>query len=441
MTSFPCHSKKWEAFDELARKEFWASLALRHCPLLGARSCAQLVDFFGSAYAAVEQLHVWKEAKISAEKAAQFASGVWRKTALEEWRNVANTDCHIVMWHDSEYPKLLKQLPDAPLFLYCVGDISLLHSPALAVVGSRRSSPEGLRAATSIARNIASCGISIVSGMALGVDAAAQRAALSEIGSSIGVLGTGIDVCYPVKNAHLFDAMRERGLLVTEFAPGTQPKPEHFPIRNRIISGLSLAVLVVEAAERSGSLITARLALEQNRDVYAVPGAIFSSQAKGCQDLVRQGARPVFGARDIFEEMAPQLLAYGIKEKDFPNISEEAIVAQDIISLEKLTAAEILPKRSSQKSVSQKSALSKRQTDISEKESVLKNDITQPPASCPEDCLELWHFLKEHGASHIDVICDALQVPVARISSRLIQMELLELTVHLSGARYALKEQ
>lgn len=148
--------------------------------------------------------------------------------------------------------------------------------------------------------------------MALGIDKVAHEAALARIGRSIGVLGTGIDQIYPKANTRVFEEMTEKGLLLTEFAPGAMPLAEHFPIRNRIISGLALGVLVVEAASRSGSLITARLALEQNREVYAVPGSALDTHCLGCQELVRQGARPVFNAEDVLLDLADQLRPFGI---------------------------------------------------------------------------------------------------------------------------------
>lgn len=186
-------------------------------------------------------------------------------------------------------PPLLRAAIDAPLLLYCRGDLALLRAPGFAVVGSRKATRHGRAVAEYMARSLSACGITIVSGMALGIDRVAHEAALARIGRSIGVLGTGIDMLYPLENQAVFDAMERRGLLLSEFAPGTPPQAGNFPIRNRIISGLSLGVLVVEAAHRSGSLITARLALEQNREVYAVPGPALDAHCLGCQDLGAAG--------------------------------------------------------------------------------------------------------------------------------------------------------
>lgn len=198
----------------------------------------------------------------------------------------------------------MRQLPDAPALLYCRGDGSLLRAPAFAVVGSRRATAQGKAVAAYMARCLSACGVTIVSGMAQGIDCVAHEAALGRVGRSIGVLGTGIDVRYPACNAGVFAAMEREGLLVSEFPPGAPPLPTNFPVRNRIISGLALGVLVAEAASRSGSLVTARLALEQNREVYAVPGPALDAHCLGSQDLVRQGARPVFNAEDVLRDLA-----------------------------------------------------------------------------------------------------------------------------------------
>lgn len=299
--------------DEDALKEYWASLALRHCRGLGARSVYRLLRHFGSAYAAVQGHKTWPEAGIGSNRAAELATGSWRVTAREEWDQASALDTAILLWGDSAYPSLLRSIPDAPPLLYCRGDISLLASPAVAVVGARKATPHALKVAQHMAQGLAACGIAIVSGMAQGVDRIAQETALHSVGRSIGVLGTGIDKVYPRANQSLFTDMERDGLLVSEFAPGTPPQASHFPIRNRIISGLSLGVLVVEATAHSGSLVTARLAVEQNREVYVVPGQALDPHCFGCQELVRQGAHAVFSTEDILLDMADILRTYGIR--------------------------------------------------------------------------------------------------------------------------------
>lgn len=203
---------------------------------------------------------------------------------------------------DPRYPSLLLQSAAAPPVLYAEGRVELLQRPALAVVGSRNATPQGMRNAQTFARSISASDVTIVSGLALGIDAAAHSAALEQAGSTIAVLGNGADVIYPKRNAELFDSIRARGLVVTEFPLGTPPLAANFPRRNRIISGLSQGCLVVEAAMASGSLITARLSVEMGRDVFAIPGSIHSPLSKGCHYLIKQGAKLVETADDVLEE-------------------------------------------------------------------------------------------------------------------------------------------
>ncbi|NHZ45802.1 DNA-processing protein DprA, partial [Nitratidesulfovibrio liaohensis] len=239
--------------------------------------------------------------------AAPVARGAWRDTARQEWDAVRACRCSILLWTDPRYPARLREVSDAPAVLYCRGDASLLANHAVAVVGSRLSSRAGRRVAADIAYSLSAAGVTVVSGLARGIDREAHVAALEEVGSTIGVLGTGIDVVYPPEHAELFARMEATGLLVSEYAPGTLPLPGHFPVRNRIISGFSVGVLVVEAAARSGSLITARLALEQGREVYAVPGPATAQYTCGCRGLIEQGARPVTTAEDMLADLAPVL--------------------------------------------------------------------------------------------------------------------------------------
>jgi DNA processing protein len=206
---------------------------------------------------------------------------------------------------DPDYPPLLREIADAPPVLYVVGDLPSTDR-SLAVVGSRHASSYGLATTARLTRELAEAGVVIISGMARGVDAAAHRAALTAGGSTIGVLGCGVDLTYPQENRALFLEMRSKGALISEFPMATPPAAENFPRRNRLISGLSRGVLVVEAAEQSGSLITARCALEQNREVFAVPGNITNRASRGSNSLIKQGAKLVAECSDIFEEL-PQL--------------------------------------------------------------------------------------------------------------------------------------
>jgi DNA processing protein len=204
---------------------------------------------------------------------------------------------------DIEYPKPLLEIADPPVLLYVAGNAKLLRSLALAVVGSRNATPQGLKNAQSFARAFSEAGFTIVSGLALGVDSAAHVGGLEGRGSTVAVLGTGIDIIYPRRNESLAQEISLRGALVSEFALGTPPTAGNFPRRNRLISGLARGCLVVEAALDSGSLITARLAAEQGREVFAIPGSIHSPLTKGCHALIKQGAKLVETAQDVLEEL------------------------------------------------------------------------------------------------------------------------------------------
>lgn len=208
---------------------------------------------------------------------------------------------------DDAYPPLLREIIDPPLALHYRGDPALLAKESVAIVGSRRATPYGTNAAARLARDLAGTGLAIVSGLARGIDAAAHHAAIEAGGSTIAVLGTGIDVVYPRGNARLFRELEARGLIVSEFPPGTPPKKENFPIRNRVISGLARGTVIVEATSRSGSLITARMAAEQGRDVFAVPGSIFSATSEGTHRLIQYGAKLVHDANDVLEELPGNL--------------------------------------------------------------------------------------------------------------------------------------
>jgi len=212
---------------------------------------------------------------------------------------------HIVHYGSNEYPDILTRLQGAPLSLFVNGDIDTLHLPALAIVGSRNPTRGGVRNAVDFSRYLASSGYTIVSGLAQGIDTAAHRGALDVKGRTVAVLGHGIDRVYPAQNYDLAHQIAASGALVSEYPLGAPPDKRHFPERNRLISGLTLGTLVIEAARQSGSLITARLAAEQGREVFALPGSIHNPLARGCHQLIRQGAKLVETAADIGAELAP----------------------------------------------------------------------------------------------------------------------------------------
>ncbi|MDI9818504.1 MULTISPECIES: DNA-processing protein DprA [unclassified Legionella] len=210
---------------------------------------------------------------------------------------------HLLTWEDPDYPLLLKEIYDPPPVLYAIGDIACLQQPTVAIVGSRKPSVSGSETAWRFASELALNQISIISGLALGIDAQAHGGCLNAQGKTVAVMGTGIDCIYPRQHRVLAEKIAQSGLLISEFPLKTPPTAGHFPRRNRIISGLSLAILVIEAAIKSGSLITARLALEQNRDVLAIPGSILNPQARGCHHLLQQGAKLVTSVQDVLDEL------------------------------------------------------------------------------------------------------------------------------------------
>lgn len=237
---------------------------------------------------------------------------------------------HILAIDDDLYPPLLKQTDSAPPLLYITGNPNILLQPQLAVVGSRSATPVGLKNTHSFCYDLAQKGLVITSGMALGVDGAAHAAAIKAGGKTIAVMGTGLDSVYPARHKELAHAIAQNGALVSEFPTGTKPNAHNFPRRNRIICGLSLGTLVVEAGVQSGTLITARQTMEINRPVMAIPGSIHSPLAKGCHQLIKQGAKLIESAQEIMEELTPlaQSLSLQIKEK-LSSLEDKAVSEKD----------------------------------------------------------------------------------------------------------------
>ncbi|HEY7292888.1 MAG TPA: DNA-processing protein DprA [Vicinamibacterales bacterium] len=230
-----------------------------------------------------------------------------RVRASAALERAARTSLEPILWHDASYPPALTTIADPPVALWINGSPEALHAPSVAIVGARAASSYALSVASHLAADLASAGVVVVSGMARGVDSAAHRGALDVNGRTVAVLGSGADIIYPPEHVNLARDIARSGAIVSELAPGTPPLPMFFPWRNRVISGLSRAVVVIEAGEKSGSLITARLALEQGREVLAVPGNVLSGRNRGAHGLLRDGAKIVESADDILEElgMAP----------------------------------------------------------------------------------------------------------------------------------------
>jgi DNA processing protein len=286
----------------------WLSLSLTRG--LGGESARRLLKEFGSPDAVFTASISSLKSIVKPDVAAEIKKGIADDALAPALDWLEDNNNHIVTLADSDYPQALLNIPDPPLLLYVKGRLDLLNRPALAVVGSRSGTPQGIHNAEAFAKSLSDAGLCIISGLAHGIDAAAHRGALrghgKNSGSSIAVVGTGLDKVYPAANRDLAHALAQQGTLVSEFPLGTPPLAANFPRRNRLISGLSLGCLVVEASLQSGSLITARLALEQGREVFAIPGSIHAPQSKGCHALLKQGAKLVETAHDILEELGGQ---------------------------------------------------------------------------------------------------------------------------------------
>jgi DNA processing protein len=278
-------------------------LALYHAPGIGPASFRQLLEQFRDPadvlHASSGQLQQFGLPDSSIDALRHPDSRAIERDL--EWQ--AQPGNRILTCRDPDYPALLREISDPPPLLYIHGNLQVLQEPQLAMVGSRNPTAAGRQTAIDFARHLSAAGLVITSGLALGIDAAGHQGALDAGAPTIAVMGTGLDRVYPARNRELAHQIAGVGALLSEFPPGTPPRAEHFPRRNRIISGLSIGTLVVEAAIRSGSLISARYALEQGREVFAIPGSIHNPLARGCHHLIRQGAKLVETAQDIMDEL------------------------------------------------------------------------------------------------------------------------------------------
>jgi DNA processing protein len=298
-----------------ARADAWARLALAQLP---ASAVAALLRAFDTPERAIAASHAQLVAASSTATAARLKAAVAGAVldATRHWLD--DPEHHLVAWDDSDYPRALLDAGDAPCALFFVGRKELLNRPALAIVGSRNATPQGIENARQFAAALSHAGLTIVSGLALGIDAGAHRGALEGEGSTLACVGTGLDRVYPPLNRDLAHVIALSGGLVSEFPPGTPPLRQNFPRRNRLISGLARGVLVVEATLSSGSLITARCAGEQGREVFAIPGSIHSPFSRGCHRLIRDGAKLVETAQDVLDELRVE----GLRRASAAPISE-----------------------------------------------------------------------------------------------------------------------
>ncbi len=268
--------------------------------------------------------------------------------AAFSWQQAAD-DRHIISYSSSYYPQLLKQLDSPPLVLFATGNIALLRSPQIAIVGSRRASIQGKRIANEFALGLSNNGVAVTSGLAMGIDSAAHQGALSGNTGTVAVMGTGPEKVYPAKNHKLYEAINNgKGVTVTEFFPGEGPKPWHFPRRNRIIAALSLGTLVVEAKIKSGTLITANLAADMGREVFAVPGSIFHAYSEGCHWLIQQGAKLVININDIINEIGlqPEQLGLDVNEQNEKSAANSLATDKLLASVDyDITAIDVIAQR------------------------------------------------------------------------------------------------
>ncbi|HET7061469.1 MAG TPA: DNA-processing protein DprA [Nitrosospira sp.] len=298
--------------------ESWIALCL--VDGLGAESIRRLVDVFGTPGNIFEASVTSLERVVKRRVAHNILQGPDQKKLLTARKWLECPGNSAVTLTDADYPSGLRNIADPPPLLYLKGRRELLNAPVLAVVGSRSATPAGIVNAETFSEAMSNAGLCIVSGMASGIDTAAHRGGLRGASSSIAVVGTGLDTVYPAANRSLAHELAEKGLLVSEFSLGTPPLGSNFPRRNRIISGMSSGCLVVEAALQSGSLITARQALEQGREVFAIPGSIHSPLSRGCHSLIKEGAKLVEKAEDILDELGFVISSQSLTgEGDEPN--------------------------------------------------------------------------------------------------------------------------
>jgi DNA processing protein len=365
-------------------------IALNMTPGVGPRAATRLLERFGSADAVFHARRGELESlRLQAETVDSIIKNEFREKAAGELERVKELGGDVLILDDGSYPSLLREIDDPPPVLYVKGDWqACFDQPCVAMVGSRMCSTYGENSSEMIARDLASRGLTIVSGLARGIDAAAHTGAMRGHGRTIAVLGTGIDSVYPRENTGLTrEILASGGCLVTQFPLGTPPLKDNFPYRNRIISGLSLGVLIVEASERSGSLITARLAMEQNREVMAVPGNITSGNSFGTNYLIKSGAKLVQQWQDVVAELPSEI------------------------------AASILPPKIEAEDARKRTA--KVPLDLSEHEQ------------------QIWSLLAPDDSTHIDVLLETSGLSFGDLNSALVGLDIRDLIRVLPGKHYA----
>jgi DNA processing protein len=413
--------------SDAERLEFWSCLALKH-GLGSARLRKKILERYGLASLAVARPKAWLEQGLAnSDQVSAFLGESWREGAERELAMAEEQGLAVLTWSDARYPQGLREIPDPPVLLYHSGDLSLLDSPGLAMVGARECSRYGMELAHRIAVDLAQQGITVISGMAYGIDREAHLGGLAGPGGSIAVLGTGLDLVYPACNRDLWRELSDKGLILTEFGPGTKPLGHNFPQRNRIISALSLGVLVVEAKSKSGSLITARLAMEQGREVFAVPGPVSLPSYRGCHGLINQGAKLVHNAEDILVELAPQLQAFlgqaarvKVPPRARPGPARPGLLEPQT----KTRAFAGPPSRPRSPAKAPPSAPTPVDSSFPELDQSLEKSVAEHLAAA--------------GTVHLDVLCRALERQAGELSGVLVLLEMKGVVRRLPGMYYRL---
>lgn len=409
-------------------REYFACLALRHTPGIGARTWKGILEAYPTAYDAVRDAHNWPALGLANKRQAKGCSQeVWRADAECEYRDARHRKMRYVSWNDPRYPSRLKAIADPPAYFYYAGDHNLLSAPGIAIVGARDCTRFGLQAADRIARELSRSGVTVLSGMAAGIDRQAHQGALQGVGSTVGVLGTGLDVVYPKGNADLMRAVERHGCVITEFAPKTPPERGNFPLRNRIISGLSLGVLVAEASGKSGSLITARLAAEQGREVFALPGPVGHATFTGCHRLIKQGACLVEDASEIIEALRYEL-SCELEEASFSDAVRVDAALQDD-SLQDEEGIAIAPEPQD-----------KKESAKCEAKASPKHRPEKPLPHLEGDELFVYERIVGCDQLHVDKLARLLEWESSRVSTALIMLEMKGLLRQLPGMWYTARE-
>lgn len=425
-----------------AQKEYFACLALKHTPYLGPRLWRQLFAHYPSVYEVVQSVSSWRSTGVESRYLKRAVDGcrteAWRVEAEKEYRAVRDVGMDVVTWFDSRFPASLRDLEDPPCLLYVSGDLSLFNNPGVAVVGARECTDIGLDGAGRISTQLSKAGITIISGLAMGIDCQAHLGGLRGVGGSIAVLGCGLDVDYPKENREIRRKLDSGGLVVTEYGPGVRPRPEHFPIRNRIISGLSLGVLVAEAAHTSGSLITARLAGEQGRDVFALPGPIGRPTFTGCHRLIKQGAALVENAEDIIEILRYDFARELAGVSDPPPIEADEEIGREESTVKKARRKKIAKNKPKDRPAKEAAMLPGNSEEATRKR---PRAVERLAVELNEAETAVMSLLEDADKVHIDVIGRELGWPPHEVSKVLIMLEMHGVVQQLPGMWYLAREE